>query len=273
MEKKGTGERLEPHVFNETTIEHLHRYAIALDLVQNKKVLDIACGEGYGANLLSGKATHVTGIDKDDTVIKQASIRYKKDNLHFITGNAEDINLPAGEYDIVTSFETIEHVADQFKMIAELKRMLKGGGLLIISTPNKKMYSDETGRHNPHHVNELYEEEFTGLLKQHFRNIEILKQQTTLASLVTAGVPTNITMYSGDYNKIDTMTGPEALYFIALASDAEIPMVNTSLFNGQFVYQNVLSEREKFVANTITYKTGHVLLYPFKLLRKLFGKD
>lgn len=272
MEKKGTGERLEPNVFNETTIEHLHRYAIALDLVQNKEVLDIACGEGYGANLLSVRAAHVTGLDKDDAVIKQASTRYKKDNLRFITGNAEELSLPAGEYDIVTSFETIEHVANQSKMIAELKKMLKPGGLLIISTPNKKMYSDETGRRNPYHVKELYEEAFTGMLRQHFRNIEILKQQTTLSSLVTTARQTNITMYSGDYNKIDAMTGSEALYFIALVSDAEIPLVNTSLFNGQFVYQNVLREREKFVANTITYKTGHILLYPFKLLRKLFKK-
>jgi len=273
MEKKGTGERLSTDVFNETTIEHLHRYAIALDFVQDKKVLDIACGEGYGANLLSEKASLVTGVDKDDAVITNASARYKNQNLRFICGIAGDIPLPENEYDIVTSFETIEHVNDQPKMLAEIKKTLKPGGLLILSTPDKKNYSDKTGRRNPYHVKELYEQELMTLLKQYFSNIKILKQRTILSSLVTAPEQTNLVTYSGDYNHIDKACMPEALYFIALASDGDIPPVTTSLFNGQFVYQHILREREKFVANTITYKTGHILLYPFKMLRRLFRKN
>lgn len=274
MHKKqeGTGERLETSVFNETTIEHLHRYAIALEFVPDKNVLDIACGEGYGANLLAGKATKVTGVDKDDAVIKEAAGKYKKENLSFITGQAEAIPLAENSYDIVTSFETIEHVADQSKMLGEIKRVLKPGGLLIISTPNKKTYSDNTGRKNPHHTKELYEDEFASLLKKYFSNIEILKQETMLSSFISGSKQTALAQFEGDYDSIKSVTAAEGLYFVAFASDSDIPVINSSLYKGQSVYQNILKEREDFVANTITYRTGHFILYPFKLIRKLFGK-
>ncbi|MEK7224763.1 MAG: hypothetical protein AAB221_03680 [Bacteroidota bacterium] len=162
-------------------------------------------------------------------------------------------------------------MAEQEKMIGAIKNVLKPGGLLIISTPNKKTYSDNTGNKNPHHVKELYEHEFLGLLNQYFRNIELLKQQTTLSSLITAPRQGNLTMYAGDYDAINPATDTEALYFVALASDSILPVINSSLFNGQYVYENVLRERERFVAGTVTYKVGHFILYPFKLIRKLFN--
>ena len=99
----------------------------------------------------------------------------------------------------------------------------------------------------------------------------MLKQQTTLSSLITAPRQGNLTMYAGDYDAINPATDTEALYFVALASDSILPVINSSLFNGQYVYENVLRERERFVAGTVTYKVGHFILYPFKLIRKLFN--
>jgi len=138
MKDKWTGERLEPHILNETTIEHLHRYAIAMDLVENKKVLDIACGEGYGANLLATKAAHVTGMDNDESVIAQAVIRYKKQNMNVIAGDAETIALPAVSYEVFTCLETIEQVADQEQMVNAIKKVLNTRAYALTSTTNKK---------------------------------------------------------------------------------------------------------------------------------------
>lgn len=270
--KNWTGERLETGIFTETSIEHLHRYAIAIDLVQHKKVLDIACGEGYGSNLLANNANHVTGVDINTNVIKLAKGKYQKQNLEFITGGVENIPVPDNYVDVVVSFETLEHIADHEKMMAEIKRVLVTGGLLIISTPDKKNYSDKTGYKNPFHVKELYGEEFTALLNKYFRNVQLLNQQITLSSIITAENAQGLKRYAGNYQEIKTDTAANRLYFIAFASDESLPQLNNSLFNGQSVFAEAVSAKEKMITNTITYKVGHIILYPAKLLKKLFKK-
>ena len=152
--KDWTGERLETFVFNETTIEHLHRYAIAMEFCSGKTVLDIACGEGYGSNLLSAKATHVTGMDADAITIEKATAKYKRDNLYFVQSKAEKIAAADTEFDIVVSLETLEHLSDHTAMMKEIKRVMKPGGLLIISTPDKKEYTDKRMYKNPFHIKE-----------------------------------------------------------------------------------------------------------------------
>ncbi|MBL7749096.1 MAG: class I SAM-dependent methyltransferase, partial [Chitinophagaceae bacterium] len=158
-----TGERLETFVFNESTIEHLHRYAIACGLAAGKTVLDIACGEGYGSYLLAAKAASVTGMDIDNTTIKKATQKYPKENLRFTQATAEKIPAADAQFDMVVSFETLEHLEDHDTMIKEIKRVLKPGGLLVISTPDKKNYSDKRNYKNPFHLKELYRNEFEAL--------------------------------------------------------------------------------------------------------------
>ncbi len=267
-----TGERLEPFVFNETAIEHLHRYALAMELAAGKKVLDIACGEGYGTSLLASKATYVTGMDADSSTIEKAIVKYKKENIGFAVAKAEKIAAAANEFDLVVSFETLEHLEDQETMIKEIKRVLKPGGLLIISTPDKKYYSDKRQYTNPFHRKELYAGEFEALLRSTFSNIRILQQQMTFSSLITTGAATGLDTYTGDFNTIEKNNTPEPLYLIALASDAELPALPDSLFNGNSIVEQALAEKEKMVTGTITYRLGHFLLYPFKLIRKLLKK-
>ncbi len=270
--KNWTGERLETDVFNETSIEHLHRYAIAMELVNNKKVLDIACGEGYGSNLLAKNASHVTGVDINADIIKQATAKYQKQNLEFLTGTVENIPAADKQFEVVISFETLEHIADHNKMMAEIKRVLLPGGLLIISTPDKKNYTDKTGRNNPFHVKELYEEEFKALLHQYFKNVQVLSQQITLSSVITSESSEGLKIYKGDYLEIKKDNAENRLYLIALASDEPLPIINNTVFNGQSVFGEAISAREKIVTNTITYKLGHAILYPAKLVKKLFKK-
>src|SRR5689334_2291569 len=91
MKKQWSGERLEAFMYDENAIEHLHRYAIAMEYCKDKKVLDIACGEGYGANIMAQTAMQVTGIDIDAEIIRNAAKKYIRSNLDFIKGDITSI--------------------------------------------------------------------------------------------------------------------------------------------------------------------------------------
>lgn len=268
-----SGERLEPGVFNETTIEHLHRYALAMEYIAHKKVLDLACGEGYGSALMTSKALHVTGIDIDDATIAMASQKYKQGNLSFIKGTTVNIPAPAGEFDVVISFETLEHVGEHEKMLAEITRVLKPGGLLIISTPDKSNYTDKPNRVNPFHVKELTKDDFAALLKGHFVNYRMLQQDIAFSSVITGDEAQDLDIYNGNFNEIKKAANGNHLYNIAFASDSPLPPVKNSLFNGRSVFAEAVTEKENQVIGSLTYKAGHLLLYPAKLIRRMFGKE
>ena len=121
-------------------------------------------------------------------------------------------------------------------------------------------------------MKELYPEEFSGLLHRYFKNVQVLSQQITISSVITTGDAAGFKMYTGDYSNIQTDNAENRLYCIALASDTMLPSINNSLFNGRSVFAEAVSEKEKMVTNTLTYKLGHMILYPAKLLRKLFKK-
>src|SRR5262245_6359687 len=157
-----TGERFLPWI-RESTIayEHLHRYAYAATLVSHKRVLDLACGEGYGAKMLAATATSVVGIDIDETVIRHATEKYSTANLTFTAGSITDVPLHDNHsFDVIVCFEAIEHIDAHEAMLLEVKRLLKEDGLFILSTPNKAVYRNQSTEENRFHVKELYFEEF-----------------------------------------------------------------------------------------------------------------
>lgn len=268
-----TGERLETFIQNESTMEHLHRYAVAAELVAGKTVLDIACGEGYGTALLAEKALHITGVDIEKTVVDRARTKYTIPNIRFETGAVEKIPAPDHSFDVVVSFESLEHTDQQDAMLQEIKRVLKPGGLLILSTPEKKNYSDKTGYQNPFHKKELYRHELEALLKKYFIRHDILAQQMITASVISGKHNGTLVQYSGNFEKVATVTSPEPLYLIAVASDDMLPALPSSIFAGASVMEEALLQREKMVTGTITYRLGHVLLYPFKMIRQLLKKQ
>ncbi len=173
-----TGERFLPWVEDATiAYEHLHRYAFASQFVEGKRVLDLATGEGYGASLLARRATSVMGIDLDEDTIRHASDKYDQANLHFMVGALTHVPLPASRgFDVIVCFEAIEHIEEHEPLLEELKRVLVNDGLLILSTPNKVVYTDETGFENPFHVKELDFESFSQLLDRNFKNTWLLGQ-------------------------------------------------------------------------------------------------
>jgi len=129
--------------------EHLVRYQFASKFVRNKKVLDIACGSGYGSAILAkAGAALVVGMDKDAEAVKIASAKDPLDNLIYKEGDATDIEARDAEFDVVVSFETIEHLQEQDKYAMELSRVVSDDGLVLVSTPNKQVF----GGRNPFHV-------------------------------------------------------------------------------------------------------------------------
>ena len=163
-----TGERFTPECVREMAYEHWHRYAWAASLVAGKVVLDAACGEGYGSSLLSRTASQVTAIDIDRASVEHARARYASDRLGFECASCLRLPLADNSVDVVVSFETLEHLAEHDALMREFRRVLRPAGFLLMSSPDRKTYSDLTGYANPFHVRELYRGEFEALLGAHF---------------------------------------------------------------------------------------------------------
>ncbi|HRO70478.1 MAG TPA: class I SAM-dependent methyltransferase [Chitinophagaceae bacterium] len=271
MAKGWTGERLETFVYNEVTIEHLHRYALAMEYTRGKTVLDIACGEGYGSNLIAREAEKVVGVDVDDKTIQLAKEKYNAKNLEFLRGEAENIPCAAQAFDVVVSFETIEHTEKQEQMLREIKRVLKPGGLLIMSTPEKVAYTKLlNGQTNPFHYKELNLPEFEKLLATQFKFRTILNQNLTLGSVIAGENDIKGNLYQGDFSEIKKTAFIDPIYLIAFCSDQEIPPTTSSVFTSRWALDYLLSEKAKSIQGTLSYKTGHFLLWPLKSLYRLF---
>ena len=225
---KPDGERFLPQFNGIIALEHYHRYFLALHLADAKDVLDIASGEGFGSDILARKARSVVGVDISGDAVAHASARYVRPNLNFRQGSATEIPLADQSVDLIVSFETIEHLADHDAMMAELKRVLRSDGCLIISSPNKLVYADRPNYTNPFHVRELYTPEFIRLTARYFANIRHHGQRVMTGSVI-AGVDVEggFTTYApgGDAPAV-----PDQTYDILLASDSALPDIGPSVF-------------------------------------------
>src|SRR5689334_12156293 len=132
-----TGERFVPGIAGGIAHEHWHRYAFARRFVPQRRVVDVACGEGYGSALLAASAATVTGIDIDAATVAHAARQYGAANVRFAVGSAAALPLPDASADVVVSFETIEHLPAeaQPRMLAEFARVLAPGGIIVLSSP------------------------------------------------------------------------------------------------------------------------------------------
>jgi O-antigen biosynthesis protein len=223
-----TGERFVPWAREAAVAyEHLHRYIWASSLVTGKKVLDLASGEGYGAEILARRASFVCGVDIDEKAIAHASTRYRQPNLEFIQGCLTAVPIREPQcFDVITSFEAIEHLEQHDELMREVKRLLKPDGLFIASIPNKDSYKTESSP-NPFHVRELNFEEFNALLTRYFPNVSYLGQRVHSVSSMwpLAGVSSghvqefDVEHRDGEFQSALQGKRP-ALYFLAVASES-----------------------------------------------------
>jgi SAM-dependent methyltransferase len=160
-----TGERTVPGLAEENYWFRRHEvvYERLADRCADRDVLEAGCGEGYGADLIADGARRVIGLDYDESAVAHVRARYPRVEMH--QGNLASLPLPEGAVDVVVNFQVIEHLWDQAQFVAECQRVLRPGGLLLMSTPNRITFSP--GRDtpiNPFHTRELNAAELTELL-------------------------------------------------------------------------------------------------------------
>ena len=155
-----TGERTLPGIWHENYWFRRHEaaYAWVAELVAGRTVLEAGCGEGYGAGLLlAAGAAHVVGVDYDAATA--GHVREVYPEVPVLRGNLVALPLASESFDVVVSLQTVEHLWDQPQFVAECVRVLRRGGLLVLSTPNRRTFSPGVPRDakplNPFHVNEL----------------------------------------------------------------------------------------------------------------------
>ena len=166
--------------------QHINRYLFAATFAQGKIVLDAACGSGYGAPILiAGGACCYYGLDISAPTIKRATELYSNSqHIHFAVDNVCQLDtIKDRVIDVVVSFETIEHVTDFEAMLGNIRRVLKPGGILIISTPNCAFSAPqntlETPPENEFHIREWNYAELLDLLSGHFEIHSVYGQEVT----------------------------------------------------------------------------------------------
>ena len=141
--------------------DHLERYRFACQYVQNKRCLDIACGTGYGAPLLvEAGAEYYVGVDIDEESVRHAEQRYSSKKASFVVGSICDYKAEE-YYDVIICYETIEHVARYQAALRNLFSLLRPGGLLLISSPNRPITSPRALQINDKPSNRFHTQEFT----------------------------------------------------------------------------------------------------------------
>ena len=259
------------------SVEHLSRYLFVCHYINlhGKTVLDIASGTGYGSSLMAQKAIQVIGVDISQEAVDYAANHYSLENLTFLQGDCCQIPIPDNSIDILVSFETLEHIDRHDKFFSEIKRVLHPDGFAIISSPNKRQYTDIPHTINPYHVKELYNEEFLSLVSLHFKHTIYLGQNYLLSSVIypIAGNP-HPTERPTEYNA-DRFIEKDPLYNIVIASD--LPLSNLKAFPSAFFYEDTItlnhirknSFDEGYIhcQNTFSWKLGHLLLSPFRFIK------
>jgi SAM-dependent methyltransferase len=179
-----TGERIVPGLTPEHTFrEHQMRYAFAAQFVPGRVVLDIASGSGMGTDYLRRSGARVCfGLDLDFSALRYAQSRFRLS--HLAACDASRICLASRSIDVVVSFETIEHLADPRSFLVECERLLRPGGLLVCSTPNRDI--SRWGEENPFHLAEMPIRDFVQHVSEVFEHCHLYGQSPVSYPLYVA---------------------------------------------------------------------------------------
>lgn len=253
-----TGERFVPWVDDaQLAYEHLHRYAWARAMVAGRRVLDLGCGEGFGASILADEASEVLGVDLDPDAVRHAGARYGSERVRFSVGDARSLDdIGDAAFDAVVAFEVVEHLREHERLMAAIRRVVRPGGLVLMSTPDRTLYraGDEP---NPFHRRELDRPEFADLLARTFTHVGLFAQRAhagsridPLGGVADAGEQAVHFQRSGEtWTEVDPSP---PYYLLGVASDDPLPalpagstLVDVSLDIVGRAHQALAEERER----------------------------
>lgn len=261
IQEKFTGERFLPFVEDKKLqIEHFQRYLSVKTLAKGKRVLDAACGEGYGSSILAEVAKSVIGVDISQNTIHNAQMKYAQlENLRFYEASIADLSfIPTGSIDLLVSFETIEHVSEdvQVEFLKEASRVLTSNGILVMSTPNKLIYSDIPKYKNEFHVKEFYKNEFLEFLHSRFEYVQLFNQYEEVVSIIECPQADNTQIM---YLKDNFKHSQDGKYYIAVASNVMIDGDSMmSMYIGDTPEYQKMLERIVTLQNSENERNSHI---------------
>jgi 2-polyprenyl-3-methyl-5-hydroxy-6-metoxy-1,4-benzoquinol methylase len=190
--------------------EHVLRYEWVKEFVKDKRVLDIACGAGFGSYQLAkeGNAARVTGYDIDEKTITYAAIKNKHPKLDFRVNDAETFGSNS-EYDIIVSFETIEHLKRPLEFLKNINRALVPGGVFFVSTPISSL-PENNNPDNKYHITEWGFTRFRNLVSQYLTVEEVYLQLYSVLPKPKTGLLSRIAQKAG-WAKDISLPGVEKL--------------------------------------------------------------
>lgn len=218
--------RYVPEIHADTTLspEHHARYRAVAGLAPGRKILDAGCGVGWGSVLLAdGGAESVIAVDISPVAIEAARGRDGAERVDFRIGDLQDLGLEDDSVDVVVCFEAIEHVYRPAAAFDELRRVLRPGGILVISSPNPGVYVSG----NPFHFHEFTSTELESELRERFAEVRMYRQQLHSATIL--GDETALELgdsgieLSAQVRKVLGTPPGEAVYSVVVASDGALP--------------------------------------------------
>jgi SAM-dependent methyltransferase len=221
----GVPERFVPEEMKGQLVEaeHIARYSWAITFCQGRRVLDAGCGLGYGAAMLQlAGASEVIAVDVAGEIVEVARQRVPAE-VTCETADVADLPYDDDSFDMVVSFEVIEHVDRPDAVLDEFARVLGPGGLLVISSPDRERYVSG----NPHHRHEYLRDELRSALQNRFRSVELVPQHVMIASVIDSGA----SPIDGDQAVLRRLVTPDpngGTYILAVAGD-DIPDLGPSL--------------------------------------------
>ncbi len=240
-----TAERFVPDAQRGEVIEaeHLARYLWASQLAPGRSVLDAGCGLGYGTAIL-GRAGALTahGVDIDPAALLRSQELFGE-HAKFGGGDLMNLPTPRDAFDLVVCFEALEHVPDPERALDELQRVVRDGGVVLVSSPNRGVYPAG----NPFHLREYTSAELEEELGKRFTNVRLMRQNVFLGSVITddAGMVAEDpeTEVAASLRKLEPQAPGEEMITIGVASDAPLPpLANLGMLTGMLTLKTWVDE-------------------------------
>ena len=159
-------------------LDHVSRYWWAADQLEGRSVIDCACGKGYGSFILASRARSVVGVDMNDHSLALARETFRRSNLEYKKQDVLDLSRLGSLVDAVIAFEVIEHLPahETDRFLDGIRRTLKPGGQLLLSTPNHDVVTKSGSAVPEFHINNLKSTELRKILRRHFNHVQMLGQ-------------------------------------------------------------------------------------------------